>query len=250
VLVYEADFLYPPNMRFQGQAATCLGKDMFRIHVFGLEEYAAVAYFDTDTQLTGRGDFSQVMRCAASKNMFISTSGPMSPLNLGFIALKPSRLLKEAAIRLAQIADFNMATGWGNAGFAPGKKWFTGAECGQGFVHTMLYKTASASVRQAVEETGASLPAAVQVDRCIWNHQHDGPCKNGGCSSIVMIHKDLWTKAASLCKKVRFSKASARRLAERFKCFEGFQSDSFDDGATDDDGDSAAIVDAILQGAA
>ncbi|CAK0798767.1 unnamed protein product, partial [Prorocentrum cordatum] len=60
----------------------------------------------------------------------------------------------------------------------------------QGFVHTLLYKTASPSVVQAVEETGASLPTAVQVDRCIWNHQHDGPCKTGGCQAIVMLHKD------------------------------------------------------------
>ncbi|CAK0833398.1 unnamed protein product [Prorocentrum cordatum] len=233
-------------MRFEGKAAKCLGKDMFRIHVFGLEEYAAVAYFDTDTQLTGRGDFSQVMRCAASKSMFISTSGPMSPLNLGFMAFRPSRLLKEAAVRLAQLANFNMVTGWGNAGFAPTNRWFTGAECGQGFVHTLLYKTASAAVLQAVRETGALLPTAVQVDRCVWNHQHDGPCKNGGCSNIRLIHKEGWSK----CKKMNVSELSARRLAERFRCFEGVGSDSLDDDAGHDDEHIATIAEAIVQGAA
>lgn len=247
VLLHEVDWLFPPDMKFSGKGANCLGKDIFRLHVLGLEPYAAVAYFDTDTQLTGRGDFSQVMRCAASRNMLITTSGPLSPLNLGFMALRPNRRLKEAGIRLAQLADYSKATGWGDAGHAPSKTPFVGAECGQGFVHTLMYKTTSPSVVQAVEETGASLPTAVQVNRCIWNHQHDGPCKQGGCQSIVMLHKDLWSQ----CKKRNVSADVARRLAEQFKCFDapGIH-DAGGGGVDDEDSESAAVADALLRGLA
>ncbi|CAK0838151.1 unnamed protein product, partial [Prorocentrum cordatum] len=85
-----------------------------------------------------------------------------------------------------------------------------------GFFHMMFYKNFSLAA-QAAAEAGVTLPRAVQVDRCVWNHQHMQDCPGKlKCSDIVMIHKDLW----STCKKRSSSAVSSlyaggRRLEER-----------------------------------
>lgn len=203
VLVKEVAWALPPNMKYvpvpkKGEPAWCGAKDLMRLHALGLDEYAALAYFDTDTQLTGNGDFGQVFRCAASgaEGHFLTTSGPMSPLNVGMFALKPSRALLDAAVHFAQTADYDPLTGWGEAGLSPNRGSYVGSECGQGFTHALMYKT-STKIAAAVKKAGYTRPPAVQLDRCIWNRQHDTGCERDSmdCDKVVMIHKDGGGKA-------------------------------------------------------
>merc|ERR1712216_172894 len=196
---HYVNWTLPPGMKFKPMSPIWCGpKDLMRLHVFGLDpsKYAAVAYFDSETQVM-RPEFTQLMRCAAS-GYFISTSGPLGPMNLGLMVIRPNKALLDAAVRFAQMVYFNGWEGWNKNGLAPVSRPYPGAECGQGFVWTFLYKSGASEVRMALSETGAVLPKAVMVDRCIWNHQQNWGCERKlNCSRVVMIHKDK----ASHCKQ-------------------------------------------------
>merc|ERR1712187_201812 len=115
--------------------------------------------------------------------------------------VRPNKSLLAAAMRFAALADWNGTLGWGNNGLAPYKHSFPGADCGQGFIFTLIYKPGSPQVVQALRETGAALPKAVMVDRCIWNHQQNWGCPHAmDCKKVVMIHKDH----SSHCKQTVF----------------------------------------------
>merc|ERR1719230_2453618 len=93
-------------------------------------------------------------------------------------------------MKFAQVADYDKFTGWGGGGMAPSRTAFVGAECGQGFMHSMFYKS-YAEVDESFAKAGAKKPIAKQMDRCIWNYQKDQSClKESSCDSVVMIHKD------------------------------------------------------------
>merc|ERR1712203_557147 len=101
------------------------------------------------------------------------------PLNIGFWAVRPDARLLEASRIFARAAPFDDKKGWANSGFAPSNGYFVGAECGQGFFHTLFYKkkskVAQSSLAQAgLNSTGAF--AASQIDRCIWNYQTSFQC--------------------------------------------------------------------------
>lgn len=211
ILWKEVAWALPPKMLYvpvtkPGEPAWCGAKDLMRLHALGLEEYKALAYFDTDTQLMGNGDFGQVFRCAASGSAghFLTTSGPMSPLNVGMFALKPSRALLNAAVDFAQTSFYDPITGWGDSGLSPNKGSYIGAECGQGFMHALMYKN-SKSVLASIKTAAYQRPPAVQLDRCIWNRQHDTGCEEVmDCDKVVMIHKDgagNKFKAGAHCKQ-------------------------------------------------
>ena len=57
--------------------------------------YDAIAYYDNDVEI--QGDITPILRCAAS-GKFLSTNGPLAPLNLGFFALKPDKRLFQASL--------------------------------------------------------------------------------------------------------------------------------------------------------
>merc|ERR1712217_300323 len=113
--------------------------DLMRLHVFSLQGYDAVVYYDSDVEL--QGDVMPVLRCAATGRL-LTTSGTMSPINVGFIAVRPDPRMLRAAIAFAQNASFDRSTGWAGGGFAPATFKSVGAECGQGFMHTLYYKAA------------------------------------------------------------------------------------------------------------
>lgn len=206
VKIQEVPWGTPPGMKYAPPPGKgwCGAQDLMRLHILKMEEYAAVAYFDTDTQLTGNGDPTEPLRCAA-KNHFIGTSGPRSPFNIGYFAVKPSRALFDATVHYAQIADFDPFTNWGDAGNAPFKGKYTGGECGQGFLHALFYKKTELGDK-AFALAGATRPIAKQVDRCLWNYQKDEEClKSTGwtcAKSVVMIHKE---DDDGFCKQVKYN---------------------------------------------
>jgi len=185
IKIVEVPWSVPPNSKFHPKSAWCGPQDLIRIHAFGLKEYDAIAYYDTDIEL--QGDVIPALRCASTGRV-LTTMGSQSPLNLGFFALKPSSALLETAIAFSEIADFDKATGWDNAGYLPSHGKYFGAECGQGYLHTLLYKNTSA-VQRAFQKTGLKLQAS-QIDRCAWNYQGQCPDERFDCSQVRAHHKD------------------------------------------------------------
>lgn len=62
-----------------------------------------------DRDVTVVGEVTDIFRCAA-QNVFLTSSGPLAPLNLGFLAFKPDlRLLRAAEFFVAE-SDYYMPT--------------------------------------------------------------------------------------------------------------------------------------------
>jgi hypothetical protein len=57
---------------------------------------------------------------------------PTHSVHIGFVAFRPDPRLLAAAVNFAQEADYDTATGWDRAGWAPSKSKFAGSDCGQG----------------------------------------------------------------------------------------------------------------------
>lgn len=209
VTMRKVAWALPPGRLYRPKLNWCGARDFIRLHVLGLEPYAAVAYMDSDIQLTGRGNIGNLMKCAASGH-FLSSSGPLSPLNSGLFAVRPSSTLLKAAVKFAEVADYRKMTGWAGAGQAPGPRDHIGAECGQGFLHTLLYKSNAPEVQLAVTKAGATAhwPKAVQMERCIWNRQHGTGCsKDAGCKDVVAIHK---SDSGDICQKLNTKPPAAK----------------------------------------
>lgn len=204
-----------PSYWWPGKAdGWCGPQDLMRLHALALDDYDAVVFYDQDVEF--QGDMTPVLKCAA-RGYFISASGGVGePFNVGFFALRPDKRLLRAAEIFGASVNFTVETGWGNCGFRPSGSKFVGAECGQGFFHTLFYKTCK-PVKQALLEAGLRdvkgnprLPLqSVMVDRCIWNYQNDGDCGNGlfSCNAIQVHHKPTSKPDNDrLCGKLKFHK--------------------------------------------
>ncbi|CAK9089888.1 Protein TANC1 [Durusdinium trenchii] len=202
-----------PSYWWPGKAdGWCGPQDLMRLHALGLDEYDAVVFYDQDVEF--QGDMTPVLHCAA-RGYFISASGGVGePFNVGFFALRPSKKLLRAAEIFGANVNFSIETGWGDCGFLPSGSKFVGAECGQGFFHTLFYKDCKA-VKRALVEAGlqdikgkARLPLqSVMADRCIWNYQNDGDCGNHlfNCSVIRVHHKPTHKPENDrLCGKLKY----------------------------------------------
>lgn len=204
VKVVVVPWAIPPKMKWVPTWPWCGGKDLLRLHLFNMIDYDMAAYFDTDTQLTGRGDPTIPFRCVAKgpEGGLLAAAGTFSALNMGYVVVKPSRALFEASVNFAELADYDplYGEGWGSAGIAPFKAArgtpheYPGSECGQGFLHTLLYKHPTPKVTLAFQMAGSSRPPARMLDRCIWNFQSEQYCREReedvDCSKVVMVHKN------------------------------------------------------------
>eukprot|EP00929_Paragymnodinium_shiwhaense_P107125 TRINITY_DN73195_c0_g1_i1.p1 TRINITY_DN73195_c0_g1~~TRINITY_DN73195_c0_g1_i1.p1 ORF type:complete len:399 (+),score=73.83 TRINITY_DN73195_c0_g1_i1:66-1199(+) len=184
------DWTIPPDMRFTRPENWCGHQDLIRLHVLSLPGYDAVAYYDSDIKL--QGDVLPVLRCA-STGVFMTTSGGIGePLNVGFFAVRPDQRLMKAAQLFAQKANYSVTEGWGASGYKPAGGYYVGAECGQGFFHTLFYKKSSEVAREALQEAGLGAPGvllAAQIDMCPWNYQLSMFCKGFDCSQVQAHHK-------------------------------------------------------------
>jgi len=186
----------------------CGPMDLVRLHVLGMEEYDAAAFYDQDIEF--QGDVTPMMRCAAT-GRFLSTSGGVGePLNVGFFASRPDKRLLRAAELFAENITFNDRTGWGGSGFKPSNGRFVGAECGQGFFHTLFYQKHSHKAQQALAAAGVTVKAA-QLDLCIWNYQGGSTCPpDFDCSLVRAHHKPTREPQGNDCGKLAFKRGRGR----------------------------------------
>lgn len=167
--------------------------DTMKLNAFGLEGYDAVVFYDGDVQLTGRSDVTQLFRCA-SQNYFLSTSGPGSSLDGGFMAFQPSVKLALVLADFAERNNFNESTGWAGLGFSPSAARGTGQQL---FYYTVFYKT-SQKINEAFDSVGAARPKARQLDCCVWNFMTPEMCdKTWSCRDAAAIQRD-----GESCRKV------------------------------------------------
>merc|ERR1712125_156674 len=124
-----------------------MGRDMFKLHAFGLEQYEAVVFYDNDASVAPHsGDpFNALFRCAR-QGYFLgaASSGAFAALSAGFMALRPSKALLRALRRyLRDHATYTRDSGWESLGWAPWNcldetdAWclrsrHVAGECGQG----------------------------------------------------------------------------------------------------------------------
>ena len=122
---------------------------------------------------------------------FLTTNGGLGEaLNVGFFALKPHRLLLEAAQEFAKKADYSELTGWAREGWKPCNGYYVGGECGQGFFHALFYKR-QAILKAKMWRAGQTWNA-LQIDKCIWNYQTTFQCDRGfDCSRVRVHHKPM-----------------------------------------------------------
>lgn len=216
VKVVEIPWSLPPALKWwpdnwwPGKSdGWCGPQDLVRMHVFGLDEYDAAAFYDQDIE--HQADVSSMMLCA-STGVFISTSGGVGePLNVGFFALKPDRRLLRAAELFAEGANFSKTTGWAGSGFLPSGGYFVGAECGQGYVHSLVYQD-NLQARKVFKQVGLPRPGtqsgmkAVQIDRCVWNYQGGSGCPARFDCNLVRVHHKPTSKPTGFdCGKLQFT---------------------------------------------
>lgn len=223
IKVVEVPWALPPTLRWHpkywspGSAVGWCGPmDLVRLHVLAMEEYDAVAFYDQDIEF--QGDVMPVLRCA-STGLFLSTSGGIGePLNVGFFALRPDRRLLRAAEIWSKNASYSETTGWSLSGFAPSGGNYVGAECGQGFFHTLFYKRKSLPVRRALAAAGLhGLDApvgvdAAQLDLCIWNYQGGTQCPSDyDCELVQVHHKPTHVPEGRDCSKLMFRPGAPKK---------------------------------------
>lgn len=203
----------PPGMKFTAPNWTigqergwCGPMDLIRLHLFNMTGYDAVIYYDADIEL--QGDVMPVFRCAAT-GKFLTTTGTISPINVGFMAVRPDPRMLQASVKFAQEADFNYTTGWGDAGFEPWPIKFIGAECGQGFIHTLFYKGKTNDLARLSLASAGLKPEDIhgaQLDRCIWNYHGQDSCgaapEHFDCS-LVRVHHKPKKPETNCCTKFR-----------------------------------------------
>jgi hypothetical protein len=187
VQLRTVDWAVPPNMKYHPEEDWCGGTDLIRLHALNLEGYDAVAYYDTDIEF--QGDVTAVFKCAATGTFITTNGGIDEPLNVGFFAAKPDQRLMQAALAFARDSPYNDKTGWSESGWEPSDNYFVGAECGQGFFHTLFYKQDMLPSRNAFEEAGLGSLVARQIDRCEWNYQTSHMCPDFDCSRVRAHHK-------------------------------------------------------------
>ena len=187
VQVHVVSWALPPNMKYTKDENWCGQKDLIRLHALGLDSYDAVAYFDNDIEV--QGDITPVLRCASTGNFLTTNGGLGEALNVGFFALKPQKLLLEAAENFAREADYSEQTGWAQEGWKPCGGYYVGGECGQGFFHTLFYKR-QAMLKEQFQKIGQKWNA-LQIDKCMWNYQTSYQCNNFDCSRVRVHHKPM-----------------------------------------------------------
>eukprot|EP00931_Biecheleriopsis_adriatica_P121247 TRINITY_DN96333_c0_g1_i1.p1 TRINITY_DN96333_c0_g1~~TRINITY_DN96333_c0_g1_i1.p1 ORF type:complete len:521 (-),score=74.09 TRINITY_DN96333_c0_g1_i1:30-1592(-) len=197
----------------------CISRDLFKLHVFGLDHYEAVVFYDNDVFVAADNDsaaFDSLFRCAR-QGYFMATSysGAFEPLAAGMFALQPSKqVLRALRHYLRDYATYWLNQGWDGTGFGPWgcldasdkwclRSWHVGGECGQGLLYSLFFKENPIfNAALATVEPPAVKPIGVMIDGCIWAFENqrfvDGmpenlnPCddiyETGRCHEVQAVH--------------------------------------------------------------
>eukprot|EP00439_Symbiodinium_sp_Y106_P033198 s1101_g3.t6 len=212
-------YWWPDNWHPGKVDGWCGPQDLVRLHTTGLDSFDAVAFYDQDVEFQGAllsrlCSVSAVFRCA-SLGYFLSTSGGVGePLNIGFFALRPDRRLLRAAELFAWNITFDRTNGWGGGGFKPAGGYFVGAECGQGYFHTLYYHRSEKAKKalNAAEVPAFEQPHGLkmrQIDQCVWNYQTGSHCPyKFDCNLVKAHHKPTQKEHGRDCPKLKYRSAT------------------------------------------
>ncbi|CAE8643960.1 unnamed protein product [Polarella glacialis] len=218
VRLVEVDWVRPPlgpGIPKYAQDSWCVNRDLFKLHVLGLD-YDAVVFYDNDILVAPMdGDALFALFKCARQGYFLATAlhGGFEPLAAGFFAVQPSPALLRAVLRFLLGAEYDEDFGWNMKGFGPWgcldgtdswcfKSAHVGAECGQGLMYNLFFMADRSFTKALQQEAGAARPMGLMLDGCIWLHENSlrvegvptvpNPCQDiveeGRCSEIVAYH--------------------------------------------------------------
>ena len=189
VRVETAPTSMPSQMEFGGSCKPhALTTLQLHLHALGLDRYDAVMFFDNSIEF--QGDVTPLLRCASAGN-FLATNGQNGEVaNFGVLAVKPHRVLFEAALELSKDLEQTLAQN----------------ECSVDFLHNALYKR-SRMLNTRMLESGQNHSAFQIIDRCMWNYQSSSMCGRDGkefeCSHI-RVHREPLGIERGQCLKRKF----------------------------------------------
>ncbi|CAE8626633.1 unnamed protein product [Polarella glacialis] len=183
VRIVELPWLHPPLTasvlnETAADSQTFGPAEFIRLHLWNLTEYETILYLDHDMLLLA--DVAPLLLCSAATGLYLTTSGNMSPLNMGLHALRPDARVFEAMVEVLSKSEYVPELGftatpgrrtWGLVdGFGPERG---AAHAGlQGFLYYFFY-AGDTVVRSALWRRGVRATYAAQVDRCRWNYSKD-----------------------------------------------------------------------------
>lgn len=173
----EVPWVVPPNIskgvphKTYGLDGCCGLREYMRMHLFGLTDYDAAIYVDTDMEV--RGDLRPLFDCAAS-GLFLNARDVFAAVNSGFFAVRPEKRLLGDMLRVLSTSRATK-TGWN--GWPRGPNSQVGQFAMQGFLFYYMYQ--HGPLEGTVEP--------VQVEPCVWTGA--GMCKDLACPDLVLNHK-------------------------------------------------------------
>lgn len=189
-ILWEVPWVIPPNISLQiphktgGYHGCCGLREYMRMQVFGLTQYDAAIYVDTDIEVLG--DMRPLFDCAAS-GFFLCARDKFAAVNSGFFAVKPQKRLMDDMLEVLSTSTASKR-GWNGWPLGPQSK--VGQVEMQGFLfHYMLQR--------------GPLPSTVvpvQIEPCKWTGA--GMCKNYWCPELVLNHKQDCSPEALRAEKL------------------------------------------------
>ena len=179
------------------------------LHALGLDRYDAVMFFDNSIEF--QGDVTPLLRCASAGN-FLATNGKTGEAaNFGLLAVKPHRVLFEAAWEVLKDLEQTLAQK------GRSRNGSDRNECrADGFLHKALYKR-SMMLNTRMLESGQSHSAFQIIDRCMWNYQSSSMCGRDGkefdCSHI-RVHREPLDFERGQCLKRKFHNVRQTSIAQ------------------------------------
>eukprot|EP00054_Salpingoeca_dolichothecata_P021560 m.138261 g.138261 ORF g.138261 m.138261 type:complete len:454 (+) comp24031_c0_seq3:137-1498(+) len=183
--------VHPNIKKFCSKHKNCCGwKEYIKLALFQQVEYEAAIYLDTD--LIVLHHMNDIFKCVKS-GYVLSTSGPKSPFNGGFLAVKPSLHLYDMMQSVLKTDAYSDQDGWRKHAFADTmrsthKRYTYGAEGPQGFFYYFFYQE---------DELNSSKdkPTPVQLNRCVYNYQNTAKAclqmYDGSPPKPRLVHKHL-----------------------------------------------------------
>ena len=136
-----------------------------------------------DSHVTIRSDFAKLFQCAGQNRILAAAGQTNKPLANGFMAVRPSKQLLNAALLFASDERWS-ETDWTTYGFGAN-------ECAPGLLWSMFWAAdAHGDAIRAMREAGSQTPTSMLINRCEWNWMpHDDIyCSAASCDRAHAVH--------------------------------------------------------------